>query len=110
MLEFMRRRTFEQLVRAHAADLYRFAYWLCRDRFVAEELVQEAFGRAWQGFRDLHDASAAKAWLFTILRRENARRFERKRLTLVADRDVDDASVALEAVGFLTRVSPFSKA
>jgi RNA polymerase sigma-70 factor (ECF subfamily) len=26
------------------------------------------------------DASAAKAWLTTILRRENARRFERKRL------------------------------
>ena len=33
---------FEQTVRAYGADLYRYAYWLCRDRFLAEDLVQEA--------------------------------------------------------------------
>ena len=41
-----RREEFEQAVRAYSADLYRFAYWLCRDRHVAEDLVQETFLRA----------------------------------------------------------------
>ena len=32
---------FESLVRAYSADLYRFAYWMTRDRSLAEDLVQE---------------------------------------------------------------------
>ena len=36
------------------------------------------------------DEKAAKSWLITILRRENARRFERKQFDLV---DIDDVSV-----------------
>ena len=35
----------------------------------------------------LQDEKAAKSWLITILRRENARRFERKQFDLV---DIDD--------------------
>ncbi len=34
------RREFQALVEAHGADLYRFAYWLCRERGRAEDLVQ----------------------------------------------------------------------
>ncbi len=45
---------------------------------VAEDLVQETFLRAWKSLDSLTDAAAAKSWLITILRRENARRFERK--------------------------------
>ena len=36
IFSFTRKREFEQVVRAYSADLYRFAYWLCRDRFVAD--------------------------------------------------------------------------
>src|SRR5690606_26413034 len=36
------------------------------------------FLRAWKHLDSLLDPAAAKAWLVTILRRENARRFERK--------------------------------
>lgn len=75
-----RRRAFETLVRAHAPDLYRYAYWLCRDRFLAEDLVQETFARAWKAWGDLRDDKAVKAWLFSILHREHARLYERKRL------------------------------
>lgn len=99
MIERLRRRRFERLVGAHSADLYRFGYWLCRDRFIAEELVQETFGRAWEAFQELREPRAAKAWLFTILRRENARRFERQRPEL---RLLDAADVDVNcAVGFL---------
>ena len=76
---------FEQTVRAYSADLYRYAYWLCRDRFLAEDLVQEAFTRAWKSWAELHDLTAVKPWLITILRNEYARTFARKRLLLTDD-------------------------
>jgi RNA polymerase sigma-70 factor, ECF subfamily len=74
---------FEQTVRAYSADLYRFGYWLCRDRFVAEELVQDTFERAWKNWAGLRDVRVVKSWLMTIVRNEYARRFARKRLDYV---------------------------
>jgi len=68
---------FEALVNAWSADLFRFAYWLCRDRSRAEDLVQETFLRAWRSLGSLRDERAAKGWLVTILRREFARQYER---------------------------------
>ncbi len=68
---------FDQLVSIHIKDLYRYAYWLCNDRSVAQDLVQDTLLRAWRSLDRLHKPEAAKGWLITILRRENARRFER---------------------------------
>ncbi|WP_440875532.1 sigma-70 family RNA polymerase sigma factor [Thalassotalea sp. PLHSN55] len=73
---------YEALVKALHADLYRYAYWLCNEKQVAEDLVQETFLRAWRALDSLKDEKAAKSWLITILRRENARRFERKRFEM----------------------------
>jgi RNA polymerase sigma-70 factor (ECF subfamily) len=61
---------FEETVRTHAADLYRYAYWLTRDRAQAEDVVQEALLRGWRAFPRLREHDAAKAWLFTIVRNE----------------------------------------
>jgi RNA polymerase sigma-70 factor (ECF subfamily) len=80
---------FEALVRAYSAELYRYGYWLARDRFLAEDLVQETFSRAWTAWDSLREPAAAKHWLYTILRHEHARLFERKRLELVEDVDLD---------------------
>lgn len=77
---------YEQLVRHYHADIYRYGYWLCKDADIAQDLVQETFLRAWKNLDSLLDAHAAKAWLVTILRRENARRFERKQF------DYDDGA------------------
>ncbi len=70
---------FERLVHAYSADLYRYAFWLCRDRSTAEDLVQETLLRAWRALESIRDDGAAKAWLLTILRREHARQFARHR-------------------------------
>jgi RNA polymerase sigma-70 factor (ECF subfamily) len=80
---------FEALVKAYSAELYRYGYWLSRDRFVAEDLVQETFSRAWTAWDTLRDQGAARNWLYTILRNEHARLFERKRLEVVDDVDLD---------------------
>jgi RNA polymerase sigma-70 factor (ECF subfamily) len=82
-----RQRKYEALVRAYHRDLYRYAYWLCKDPTISEDLVQETCLRAWKSLDSLQDEKAAKSWLITILRRENARRFERKQFDLV---DIDD--------------------
>jgi len=81
---------YEALVNAFHADIYRYAYWLVKDRSVAEDIVQETFLRAWRSLDALNDEKAAKSWLITILRRENARRFERKQFETV---DIDDVTV-----------------
>lgn len=82
---------YEALVRALHADLYRYAYWLIKDPSIAEDVVQETFLRAWKSLDSLQDEKAAKSWLITILRRENARRFERKQFDTV---DIDEVHVA----------------
>ncbi len=69
---------FEALVRAHSGELYRYAYWLCGQDALAQDLVQETFLRAWRSLDALRENVAAKAWLSTILRREHARLYERK--------------------------------
>ncbi|HET8898447.1 MAG TPA: sigma-70 family RNA polymerase sigma factor [Rhodanobacteraceae bacterium] len=78
-----RQRQFDALARAHSTDLYRFAYWLCGQQALAQDLVQETLLRAWKSLDSLKDAAAAKPWLLTILRREHARLYERKRLDVV---------------------------
>ena len=73
------------------ADVFRFVYWLCRDRTLAEDVVQETLLRAWRSLDSLSDDQAAKPWLLTIARRELARVFERKRFPTV---DIDAANEA----------------
>jgi len=88
---------FTVLVEVLSPDLYRYAYWLVGDQHVAEDLVQETFTRAWRSLDSLREEGAAKAWLITTLRRENARRFSHKSLERI-DIDVDtlEASNAQE--------------
>ena len=86
-----KQKRYEALVKALHADIFRYAMWLIRDKAIAEDVVQETFLRAWKSLDSLKDEAAAKSWLITILRRENARRFERKQFDLV---DIDDVSIA----------------
>ena len=68
---------FESLTKQYWRDLYNYAYRLSGNRQTAEDLVQESLARAWRSIDKLKNHKAAKGWLYTILRRENARRFER---------------------------------
>lgn len=80
-------------------DLLRFAQWLARDRSIAEDIVQEALLRAWRSRDALKEPAAARAWLLTIVRREHARLYERKRLELVSLDDALDISDKAAAAG-----------
>jgi len=75
--------------------MYRYAAWLSRDKSIAEDVVQEALLRAWKSLDALRDETSAKPWLLTIVRRENARYFERKRLETV---DIDNLTASQAAL------------
>ena len=95
---------FSRLLESLRPDLVRFAYWLARDRTVAEDVVQEAMLRAWRARLELKDAAAARHWMLTIVRREHARLYERKRLVTVDLSDVvarEDAALARAGDGEL---------
>ena len=78
-----RRARFQALCQSLRPDLLRFAFWLARDRALAEDVVQETMIRAWKAQDSLLDEAAAKPWFLTIIRREYARSFERKRFVTV---------------------------
>src|ERR1700676_1034883 len=82
-----KRARFEALCRTLRPDLLPFAFWVAPRRAVAEDVVQDSMLRAWKAQDSLLDEAAAKPWFLTIIRREFARSFERKRFVTV---DVDE--------------------
>ena len=38
-----RQKRFETLAKAYSSDLYRFAFWLCSNHTIADDLVQATF-------------------------------------------------------------------
>ena len=100
--------TFEALVNAYSADLYRYAYWLCKDSPLAEDLVQETFMRAWKSLDKLDKPESAKAWLFTILRRELSRHLGKQKMDLVALEQVAEDDPNLFHDGQLGKVETWA--
>ena len=67
--------------------------------------MQETLIRAWKSQDELKDPSAARPWLLTIVRREHARLYERKRLPTVDVDSVDalgDPALASDGEAGLT--------
>ena len=91
------RASITQLFESMRPDLLRFAHWLARDRSLAEDIVQESLLRAWRSRDTLKDRGAARAWLLTIVRREHARLYERKRLELVSLDEALESQVPAKA-------------
>ncbi|MEH6502367.1 MAG: sigma-70 family RNA polymerase sigma factor [Cycloclasticus sp.] len=79
---------YEGLVLVYSDDLFRYAMWLCRDKSMAEDLVQESCMRAWKSLDKLRETASSKAWLMTILRNEHARQYARYRPNM-SDLDLD---------------------
>jgi RNA polymerase sigma factor (sigma-70 family) len=60
-------RQFRALILPHMDGAYNFARYLARDATAAEDIVQEAFLRAFRAF-PTYRGGAPKAWLFAIVR------------------------------------------
>src|SRR5881397_3090213 len=66
--EALDRVRFEEEALSHADQLYRVALRLSGSQQAAEELVQEAYLRAFRGWRGYRPGTNLAAWLATILR------------------------------------------
>jgi RNA polymerase sigma-70 factor (ECF subfamily) len=60
-------RNFERMALPHMEAAFNLAYWLLRSRPDAEDVVQEAFLRAYRAF-DTLTGSDIRPWLFAIVR------------------------------------------
>lgn len=58
---------FEESVLPHMKAAFNLAYWIVRSREEAEDVVQDAFVRAFRAFSRF-DGAAPKPWLLTIVR------------------------------------------
>ena len=60
------RQAFERLVRATCADTYTLAYRLTGNEEDAQDVVQEAYLRAWRGMKRYRGDAAFTTWLYRI--------------------------------------------
>lgn len=76
--------TLAELHRRHAADVYRFAYWLAGNPHDARDITSETFVRAWTNTTEIR-ALTAKAFLFTIARNVHRQRGRQTRREVAFD-------------------------
>jgi RNA polymerase sigma-70 factor, ECF subfamily len=69
---------FEQLVIPHLPAAFNLAYWIMRSRDEAEDVVQDAYLRAYMAFPQFSGASA-KPWLLAIVRNACYRALQNRR-------------------------------
>lgn len=68
-----------QLWAEHAAALLSYLHGLTKDRFLAEELLQDSLLAAWRGAARFRADSSVRTWLFGIGRRQAVQRLGRSR-------------------------------
>jgi RNA polymerase sigma factor (sigma-70 family) len=100
---------FRELVLPHLDSAYNFARYLTRDAEAAEDLVQDAFLRAFRAFPD-YRGGAPKAWLFAIVRNcflNSTRARKSSAAVLVAECELSDAqALALGNIADLDQDTP----
>nr|MDQ3575829.1 sigma-70 family RNA polymerase sigma factor [Actinomycetota bacterium] len=60
------RKAFEELVRATCADTYTLAYRLTGNEEDAQDVMQEAYFRAWKGLKRYRGEAAFTTWMYRI--------------------------------------------
>jgi RNA polymerase sigma-70 factor (ECF subfamily) len=95
-----KRRRFEAQVLPHLDAAYRFARWLSRSPGDADDVVQEAFLRAFRGFDSLRGGDV-KAWLLAIVRNchstSHRQRQRRAFVPLPEEHDAQDGHAMIAA-------------
>ena len=87
---------FEQLVDAHYASLYRFAFSLTRRESDACDLTQETFLIWARKGHQMRDQAKVKSWLFTTLHREFLQK--KRRITRFPEVEINEAETELPEI------------
>ncbi len=73
---------FEDLVREHQKRLFAYVYRMLGNPAEAEELVQQAFVRAWKGLAGFRGRSSFKTWLYRIATNLSINKVKRRKPTV----------------------------
>jgi len=81
---------FEAEALPHLDGLFRIAMWFAPDRAAAEDLVQETFVEALGSFHRFERGTNCRAWLITIMRHLQGKRWRaRSRVRMISDDEID---------------------
>jgi RNA polymerase sigma factor (sigma-70 family) len=81
---------FEEAVLPHLDAAFNLARWLVRNSTDAQDLVQEAYLRAWKGFAGFHGGNS-RSWILTIVRNTCytwLRKYSKRDLTVEFDEGI----------------------
>jgi RNA polymerase sigma-70 factor (ECF subfamily) len=98
---------YEIIMRRYNQRLYRVASAILRDGGEAEDVMQEAYVRAYQHLHQFAGESAFSLWLTRIAVNEALRRLrQRKRISQLDERELDDFDIDHESPMNITEDSP----
>ncbi|MBI3343535.1 MAG: sigma-70 family RNA polymerase sigma factor [Gammaproteobacteria bacterium] len=93
----------------HMQSAYNLARWLVRNDHDAEDMVQEAYLRAFKFFDSFRGGGDARAWLLSIVRNTCYTWLKQNRvqdLITSFDEEVHEHSAALEATSSISTTNP----
>ncbi|CAA9270933.1 MAG: hypothetical protein AVDCRST_MAG42-3276 [uncultured Chthoniobacterales bacterium] len=91
------RDAFEMIIRSFSRPLFAVAYGVLQNREEAEDVVQDAFVKAWKTRWRVRDPEKFPAWLATIAR-NRARDVSRARRTVPLSDELDEAAEPVAAL------------
>jgi len=83
-----KRRQFETLFQPHLDAAYNLARYLCGNAYDAEDIVQDAYLRAYRAFDEYNDSNS-RAWILTITRNASFSWMRKHRMNLDVSFDED---------------------
>ena len=91
----------ERLFIAHNKTVYRYIYWLVKNKETAEDLTQDTFYKAFKNLHKFQGQSSESTWLLKIARNVTYDHFRRKGLISFlkwdSKNDVDTSSLSPES-------------
>ena len=81
---------FEKFYENNFDKVYRFVYFRCQDKELAEDLVSEVFMKVLEHFKDYDESKSRSAWVMTITRNHLANYWRDKKNTLSLEKMSED--------------------
>lgn len=98
---------FNRIYTLYAAEVYRYIVSLCRDRTLAEDILQDTMLKAFENIGGFEGACSVKTWLCSIARNEyfdHLRRSDNKNIPLDENNSIYGENAEARAVSSLSAV------
>jgi RNA polymerase sigma-70 factor (ECF subfamily) len=84
------KREFEKFYNENVDKVYRFVFFRCQDKELAQDLVSEIFIKVLEHFAEYDESRSKTAWLMTITKNHLANYWRDRKVTLQLEPDDED--------------------